>query len=77
MAQQAEDNNREMVSAGPKKEEVPEFHHLEKGEDGLTMVASDGGHTGARKTANPAEVKLKRKLDFLILPVLWVMYWFK
>ncbi|KAF6810846.1 hypothetical protein CSOJ01_06061 [Colletotrichum sojae] len=76
MAQQAEDNNREMVSAGPKKEEVPECHHLEKGEDRLTMVASNAGHTGARKTTNPAEVKLKRKLDFLILPVLWVMYWF-
>ncbi|KAF6842417.1 hypothetical protein CMUS01_03122 [Colletotrichum musicola] len=76
MAQRAEHNNCEMVSAGPKKEEVPECHHLEKGEDGLTMVVNNTGHTGARKTNNPAEVKLKRKLDFLILPVLWVMYWF-
>lgn len=33
-------------------------------------------HTGARVKTNPAEIRLVRKLDRIILPVLWTTYWF-
>lgn len=33
-------------------------------------------HTGTQKKTNPAEIRLVRKIDWIMLPVLWVMYWF-
>ncbi|TDZ38717.1 Pantothenate transporter liz1 [Colletotrichum trifolii] len=39
-------------------------------------MASNAGHTGPRQKLSTAEAKLVRKLDWVILPVLWVMYWF-
>ncbi|KAF0317926.1 major facilitator superfamily transporter [Colletotrichum asianum] len=57
------------------KEDTPACDHVEKGES-LGPVASNIGHTGPGKKASPAEIKLMRRLDWTILPVLWVMYWF-
>ncbi|TDZ39589.1 putative transporter [Colletotrichum spinosum] len=39
-------------------------------------MARNTGHTGPRQELSTVEAKLVRKLDWAILPVLWVMYWF-
>ncbi|KAK1853973.1 hypothetical protein CCHR01_03391 [Colletotrichum chrysophilum] len=57
------------------KEDTPACDHVEKSES-LEPVASNFGHTGTGKKVSPAEIKLVRRLDWTILPVLWVMYWF-
>ncbi|EQB47277.1 major facilitator superfamily transporter [Colletotrichum gloeosporioides Cg-14] len=57
------------------KQDTPACDHVEKGES-LGPVASNIGHTGTGKKVSPAEIKLVRRLDWTILPVLWVMYWF-
>ncbi|KAI8689239.1 MFS domain-containing protein [Fusarium keratoplasticum] len=54
-------------------EEKGQCHHLEKHESHAS-AARDG--TGARSKTNPAEIRLVRKLDWVILPMLWIMYWF-
>lgn len=38
-------------------------------------VQTDAEKQGHRKT-DPAEIKLVRKLDWHIMPTLWIMYWF-
>lgn len=32
-------------------------------------------YSGAREKSNPREIKLVRKLDLWIMPMLWLMYW--
>lgn len=32
-------------------------------------------YAGARGKSDPAEIKLVRKLDLWIMPILWMMYW--
>lgn len=33
-------------------------------------------YAGAHSKTDPREIKLVRKLDWIMLPVLWLMYWF-
>ncbi|KAL4884345.1 major facilitator superfamily domain-containing protein [Aspergillus karnatakaensis] len=33
-------------------------------------------YTGTTKKTDPAEIKLVRKIDFIMMPILWIMYWF-
>ncbi|KAF5013947.1 hypothetical protein FDECE_76 [Fusarium decemcellulare] len=54
-------------------EEKGQCHHLEKNESNIFAAADE---TGAHKKTDPAEIKLVRKLDWIILPMLWIMYWF-
>jgi hypothetical protein len=50
-----------------------QYQHDEKMiEDQLVAVDSFGSHA----KVDPAEIKLVRKLDWFILPTLWLMYWF-
>lgn len=50
-----------------------QFQHDEKlVEDQSVAVDSFGSHA----KSDPAEIKLVRKLDWFILPTLWLMYWF-
>lgn len=53
-------------------EEKGQCDHLEKHESRASAVRDD---TGARSKTNPAEIRLVRKLDWIILPMLWIMYW--
>ncbi|CAH0051762.1 unnamed protein product [Clonostachys solani] len=55
-------------------EDKGECHHLEKHQ--TTGMFSTVDDTGAHKKTDPAEIKLVRKLDWIILPILWIMYWF-
>lgn len=32
--------------------------------------------TGSQRKTDPAEIRLVRKIDFVMMPVLWIMYWF-
>ncbi|KAF4918283.1 putative transporter [Colletotrichum viniferum] len=57
------------------KEDTAACDHVEKGES-LRPVASSICHTGTGEKFSPAEIKLVRRLDWTILPVLWVMCWF-
>ncbi|RSL84052.1 hypothetical protein CEP51_004148 [Fusarium floridanum] len=54
-------------------EEKGQCHHLEKHESHVSTARDD---TGARSKTNLAEIRLVRKLDWVILPMLWIMYWF-
>lgn len=35
---------------------------------------AQGDYSGATAKVDPAEIKLVRKLDFRIMPILWAMY---
>ncbi|KAF5603123.1 tartrate transporter [Fusarium subglutinans] len=54
-------------------EEKGHSDHLEK-HDAHIFSAVD--ETGTHRKIDPAEIKLVKKLDWIILPVLWIMYWF-
>ncbi|KAH7002775.1 major facilitator superfamily domain-containing protein [Fusarium venenatum] len=54
-------------------EEKGQCHHLEKHD---TQILTGVDDTGAHSKIDPAEIKLVRKLDRIILPMLWIMYWF-
>lgn len=44
--------------------------------DSLKMAneKSQGDYSGATAKVDPAEIRLVRKLDFRIMPILWAMY---
>lgn len=54
-------------------EEKGHSDHLEKHD---THIFSAVDETGTHKKIDPAEIKLVKKLDWIILPILWIMYWF-
>ncbi|KAM0441316.1 hypothetical protein ACHAPT_000625 [Fusarium lateritium] len=54
-------------------EEKGQSDHLEKRGSHVSTARDD---TGARRKTDPAEIRLVRKLDWVILPMLWIMYWF-
>lgn len=47
--------------------------HVEKA---CLEPSTDVDYSGAAAKQSPEEIRLVRKLDFIILPTLWVMYWF-
>lgn len=50
-----------------------DISHVEKfHEETVATVDYSGAHT----TRDAVELKLVRKLDLIILPTLWIMYWF-
>lgn len=60
-----------------------DFHHLEvqpapSNEDVVVVVVEDDSHhhdyAGAQAKTDPAEIRLVRKQDLRIMPVLWFMY---
>ncbi|KAL4929302.1 major facilitator superfamily domain-containing protein [Aspergillus undulatus] len=40
------------------------------------QAAGRTDYTGASAKTDPAEIRLVRKVDFIMMPVLWLMYWF-
>ncbi|KAG9258448.1 major facilitator superfamily domain-containing protein [Emericellopsis atlantica] len=51
------------------------FSHEEIGEkdkEGQQVAAAD--YSGSRKKTDPKEIKLVRKIDWIMMPMLWVMY---
>lgn len=50
-------------------------HQADCVEDAGKPAAPVLDYAGAARKTNPAEIKLVRKLDFIILPTLWLMYW--
>lgn len=49
--------------------------HVEHGDEQGGMV--NGDPEAGQRNLDQIEKKLVRKLDWVILPVLWIMYWFK
>lgn len=55
-------------------DEKPEALHRED-TIGEEKQGQAGDYSGARKKTNPVEIRLVRKLDTWIMPMLWLMYW--
>ncbi|KAM0438552.1 hypothetical protein ACHAPT_001302 [Fusarium lateritium] len=75
MAHQAHDNTRTMATVVSHDGEKPQCDHEELKHDTDLEGDSRSYATTPPKTS-PAEIKLVRKLDWVILPTLWIMYWF-
>ncbi|KAF9874401.1 hypothetical protein CkaCkLH20_07964 [Colletotrichum karsti] len=71
----SEAQNHFEIADKSKKGDTAECHHVERGELPETAAINEG-QTSARKKTNPAEIKLVKRLDRIIIPVLWIMYWF-
>ncbi|RDW83820.1 uncharacterized protein DSM5745_04146 [Aspergillus mulundensis] len=56
-------------------DEKPEALHREDTIGQEKQQQRAGDYSGARKKTDPAEIRLVRKLDFWIMPTLWLMYW--
>lgn len=50
--------------------------HIENLEKAIELQPHQIDYSGAHAKTNPAEIRLVRKLDLIILPTLWIMYWF-
>ncbi|WAO94601.1 MFS domain-containing protein [Fusarium falciforme] len=74
MAHQAQDNARDLAQTVSHDVEKSQCVHEELKPDDLEGDTRSYATT-APKTS-PAEIKLVRKLDWIILPTLWIMYWF-
>lgn len=48
-------------------------NYVDEESDGKRNVNLD--YSGAHAKTDPAEIKLVRKLDIWIMPMLWLMYW--
>lgn len=61
------------ISCNPEKTDHDFIENVEMGLEKGSEVAPS--HTRRKKT-NPVEIRLVRKLDFIMLPCLWLMYFF-
>ncbi|KAM0323241.1 hypothetical protein ACHAQA_008832 [Verticillium albo-atrum] len=52
----------------------PEYIHDEKMAQANAAIVEGGDYSGATAKTDPAEIKLVRKLDRMIMPILWAMY---
>lgn len=59
-----------------KKEDVANCAHIERREAEHGVMSMEDSEVG-RGNSGQMELKLVRKLDWVILPILWIMYWFK
>ena len=50
----------------------PDMTHVEKVLEPPNALVD---YSGAQAKSSPEEIKLVRKLDFVVLPTLWIMYW--
>lgn len=76
MAVGSQNRNLEEVKTQHKQEDLAECTHIEERRDELGMTPNEGPEVGPRNFGQ-LEKRLVRKLDWAILPVLWIMYWFK
>lgn len=67
---------QEAVENPHKKDDIAECTHVERRYDESCTNFNDNPEVG-HNNSDQMEKKLVRKLDWVILPVLWVMYWFK
>lgn len=61
------------MSTRPADIDKESISHIEKVLDAPAAVVD---YSGAHAKQDAVEVRLVRKLDFIILPTLWIMYWF-
>lgn len=60
------------VDTNPKGNDL-EVLHTEKAVD---MPHAGADYSGAHGKTDPLEIRLVRKVDLIMLPTLWLMYWF-
>ncbi|KAL6400912.1 hypothetical protein AUP68_16630 [Ilyonectria robusta] len=46
----------------------------EKGHNGENLIVEGADYSGAARKTDPAEIALVRKLDRMIMPIIWAMY---
>jgi hypothetical protein len=73
MTHQAQDDARDLAQMVSHDGEKPQGVHEELKHDSDLEGDTRSYATTAPKTS-PAEIKLVRKLDWIILPTLWIMY---
>ncbi|KAM0328535.1 hypothetical protein ACHAQA_004942 [Verticillium albo-atrum] len=56
-------------------EEKGNVYHMEDDEKKAQASVADADASGARKKTDPVEIRLVRKIDWIMLPTLWIMYW--
>lgn len=57
------------------EEELAEFATPTNKELALSDTAVHADYSGASKKTDPEEIRLVRKLDLYILPIMWAMYY--
>lgn len=57
------------------KDDAPECDHVERRNEQCIMA--NAAPEASERDSRQIEARLVRKLDCAILPVLWIMYWFK
>lgn len=50
-----------------------QFDHLEAMEKDEKQQNRNVDYTGSAKKTDPVEIKLVRKIDFIMMPMLWIM----
>ena len=48
---------------------------LDDVEEALKVAPEQRDYSGAHEKTDPREIALVRKLDWYIMPILWIMYW--
>lgn len=59
-----------------KQDDLAECTHVERRHDEMVVASNEDPQVNPRNFDH-IEKKLVRKLDWVILPVLWIMYWLK
>jgi hypothetical protein len=62
------------------EEEKPKINHQESIPDDEALKPPpqepNADYSGSQKKTDPEEIRLVRKIDFIMMPILWIMYWF-
>lgn len=57
------------------EEDLVEFAPATDKNEASTPIEAEADYSGASKKTDPEEIRLVRKLDWYILPIMWAMYY--
>ncbi|KAL3461055.1 major facilitator superfamily domain-containing protein [Aspergillus heterothallicus] len=62
------------------EDEKPNINHQESLADDKALKPPpqdpNADYSGSQKKTDPEEIRLVQKIDFIMMPILWIMYWF-
>lgn len=70
----AKETARDRAIAKP-EEDLVEFAPVTDKDEASTPDEAGADYSGASKKTDPEEIRLVRKLDWYILPIMWAMYY--
>lgn len=62
------------TTEGPKRDDAI-MAPFQEVEEALKVAPQAVDYSGAHEKTDPREIALVRKLDWWIMPILWLMYW--